>query len=230
VSFDPTPEDVADRYGDARTRVVGLVSALSDAQLAVVVPGTPRWTVRDLVSHLVGGPICFLTGSTVDDVGSEEWTQAQVDARRDRSISALVEEWDGAFEDIDTGIRGGTMPVPVAFDLITHEQDLRGALGAEPTPDPLAVRFVTDGFGARVERVVERAGLPPLEIRDPTRGWRVGTPGGVSAVASEFEWFRALTGRRSGRQVSAFDWTGDPAIYLDLLCPFGPLRTTDVRD
>jgi hypothetical protein len=120
--------------------------------------------------------------------------------------------------------------MPVAFDVITHEQDLRGALGAEPTPDPLAVRFVTDGFGARVERVVERAGLPPLEISDPSCGWRVGTPGAVSAVATEFEWFRALTGRRSGRQVSGFDWTADPGVYLDLLCPFGPLRETDVSD
>jgi hypothetical protein len=114
--------------------------------------------------------------------------------------------------------------------VITHEQDLRGALGAEQTPDPLAVRFVTDGFGARVGRVVERAGLAPLEIRDPSCGWRVGEPGGVCAQASEFEWFRALTGRRSGRQVSAFDWTGDPTTYLDLLSPFGPLRDTDVSD
>jgi Mycothiol maleylpyruvate isomerase N-terminal domain len=95
MSFNPTPQDVANRYGDARSRVIGLVSALPDAQLAVIVPGTPRWTVRELVSHLVGGPVCFLTGSSTADVGSEAWTQAQVDERRDRSIWDLVEEWDG---------------------------------------------------------------------------------------------------------------------------------------
>jgi hypothetical protein len=41
VNWSPTPDDVADRYGDARTRVIGLISSLSDEQAAVVVPGTP---------------------------------------------------------------------------------------------------------------------------------------------------------------------------------------------
>jgi uncharacterized protein (TIGR03083 family) len=208
---------------------VGLVRGLSDEQAGITVPGTPKWTVRELVSHLVGGPTDFLAGA-VEGAGDDEWTQAQVEARRGRSIPILIEEWDGVFGDLDGAIRAGLVPTPVAFDVITHEQDLRGALGAEPTPDPLAVRFVTDGFGARVEKVVEHVGLPPLELRDPSCGWRVGTSGGVTAEATEFEWFRALTGRRSGRQVSGFAWSGDPAAYLDLLCPFGPLRETDVSD
>jgi uncharacterized protein (TIGR03083 family) len=229
MSWKPTPDEVADRYLDASTRVIGLVSDLSDEQAAIMVPGTPKWTVCELVSHLVGAPTDFLAG-TVEGAGDDEWTQAQVEARRGRSIPILIEEWDGVFGDLDGAIRAGLVPTPVAFDVITHEQDLRGALGAEPTPDPLAVRFVTDGFGARVEKVVEHVGLPPLELRDPSCGWRVGTSGGVTAEATEFEWFRALTGRRSGRQVSGFAWSGDPAAYLDLLCPFGPLRETDVSD
>jgi uncharacterized protein (TIGR03083 family) len=193
------------------------------------VPGTPRWTVRELVSHLVGGP-CELMAGNFTDAGSDGWTQAQVDARRGRSIADLLEEWDAAMPALDSAIRAGHVPAPVSFDVITHEQDLRGALGAEPTPDPLAVRFVTDGFAARVDRVVTEAGLPPLQLRDPAADWCVGTPGGVSVEAAEFELFRALTGRRSGRQVSALDWTGDPSPYLDLLSPFGPLRETDVSD
>jgi uncharacterized protein (TIGR03083 family) len=229
MSWSPTPDEVADRYGDARTRVVGLISRLSEQESGINVPGTPLWTVRELASHLVGGPADFLAG-TFEGAGSPEWTQAQVEARRGRSIPTLIEEWDGVYPDLDAAIRSGDVPAPVAFDLITHEQDLRGALGAEQAPDPLAVRFVTDGFAARVEKVVERAGLQPLEIRDPSCGWRVGTAGGISAQATEFEWFRALTGRRSGRQVSGFEWTGDPSAYLDLLCPFGPLRDTDVND
>jgi uncharacterized protein (TIGR03083 family) len=229
VSWGPTPDDIADRYGDARTRVVGLLAGISDEQSGLNVPGTPKWAVSELVSHMVGGPVDFLAGN-IEGVGSEAWTQAQVEARRGRSISMLVEEWDGAFSDLDAAIRLGNVPAPVTFDVITHEQDLRGALGRERTPDPLAVRFVTGGFAARVERVVATEGLAPLEFRDPDGGWRSGTAGGVSAAATEFEWFRALTGRRSNRQVCAFAWSGDPAAYLDLLCPFGPLRLTDVSD
>jgi uncharacterized protein (TIGR03083 family) len=229
MSWSPTSEEIADRYVDARTRVVGLVTGLSDEQAATNVPGTPKWTVRELVSHLVGGPVDLMAGNTAG-AGSDEWTQAQVDARRGRGIADLLAEWDSAVAGLESAIRAGHVPSPVSFDVITHEQDLRGALGAEPTPDPLAVRFVTGGFAARVDRVVAEAGLPPLELRDPDGGWYAGSPGGVCVEASEFEMFRALTGRRSGRQVSTLAWTGDPAPYLDLLSPFGPLRETDVSD
>jgi uncharacterized protein (TIGR03083 family) len=229
MSWSPTPEEIADRYSDARTRVFSLVGDLSDDEAATNVPSTPRWTVRELVSHLVGGPADMLAGN-LDGAGGEEWTQAQVETRRGRSIADLLAEWDSASKPLDSAIRAGHVPAPVSFDVITHEQDLRGALGAEHTPDPLAVRFVTDGFAARAEHVAAKAGLPALELRDPDGGWCAGSPGGVVVEAPEFEIFRALTGRRSGRQVSALQWSGDPAPYLDLLCPFGPLRETDVRD
>ena len=70
--------------------------------------------------------------------------------------------------------------------------------------------------------------LPPLELCATDSEWKAGTPGGVSASAPEHEWTRALTGRRSSRQVRVCDWTDDPTPYLDLLSPFGPLRETDV--
>jgi uncharacterized protein (TIGR03083 family) len=229
VSWNPSPDDIADRYGDARTRVVGLVSRLSGGQAEAIVPGTPRWTVRELVSHLVGGPSDLLAGK-FDGAGSEEWTQAQVESRRGRSIAALVEEWDELTGRLVGEIRAGTVPAPVTFDVICHEQDLRGALSAEPAPDPLAVRFVTDGFGARLQRMTEQGGLEPLEIRDPESGWRIGIAGGTCAIAPEFEWFRALAGRRSAGQVRGFAWSREPDAYLDLLSPFGPLRETDVSD
>lgn len=229
MSWSPTPDEIADRYADARARVFTLVAGLSDDQTAVNVPGTPRWTVRELVSHMVGGPSDLLAGN-LDGAGGSAWTQAQVDARRERCVADLLEEWSGMIEPLDAAIRTGQVPAPVSFDVITHEQDLRGAIGAEPLRDPRAVGFVTGGFADRVDRVVAEAGLPPLEIRDPGGSWSAGCAGGVIAQASEFEWFRALTGRRSGRQVSGFAWSADPSPYLDLLSPFGPLREADVAD
>jgi uncharacterized protein (TIGR03083 family) len=229
VSWSPTPDDVADRYAAARSRVVALLADLPAACTTINVPGTPKWNVRELASHLVGSPSDMLAGN-LEGAGSDAWTQAQVDARRDRSIADLLEEWEAASASLDDAIRAGKVSAPVSFDVITHEQDLRGAIGAAPTPDPLAVRFVTDGFAARVDRVVAKAGLAPLELRDPSGGWSAGTPGGVVVEAPEFEIFRSLTGRRSGAQVSALRWSGDPSPYLDLLSPFGPLRQTDVTE
>jgi uncharacterized protein (TIGR03083 family) len=229
VSWSPTADEIADRYAGAQARVVALAADLPAERTETNVPGTPKWTVIELLSHMVGSPTDMLAGN-LEGAGSEAWTQAQVEARRGRSLADLLEEWDTVVDRLDVAIRAGDVPAPAAFDVITHEQDLRGAIGAEATPDPLAVRFVTEGFAARVDAVVARAGLPPLEIRDSAGGWCAGTPGGVALEASEFEIFRSLTGRRSGRQVSALAWTGDPAPYLDLLSPFGPLRESDVSD
>jgi uncharacterized protein (TIGR03083 family) len=229
MTFSPTPDEIADRYAEARPRIVAMVEHLSAAGLETPVPGTPKWTVHNLISHLVGGPVDFSEGR-IEGAGGEEWTQRQVEARRGASLDQLLEEWDGVAPLVDTALRGGMAPVPVTYDILTHESDLRGALGAGPTPDPLAIRFVADGFTARAAAVAETAQLPPLELCATDSKWKAGTPGGVRAWAREHEWTRALTGRRSNDQVRQYDWNGDPTPYLDLLSPFGPLREADVTE
>jgi uncharacterized protein (TIGR03083 family) len=227
MTFTPAPDEIADRYGESRERLVGLIDALPDEALSHVVPGTPRWTVHDLIGHLVGCPIDLVAGH-FDGAGGEAWTQAQVEARRDTAVSDLMAEWASHAEQIDQAIRSGAVPVPVTYDVLTHESDLRGAVGAPPTPDPRAVRFLAEGFGARAVKAASTAGLPPLRILADDAGWWVGEPDGVSAVATQAEWARALPGRRSGRQVSAYTWSADPTPYLDVLCPFGALPDVDV--
>jgi uncharacterized protein (TIGR03083 family) len=227
MSFQPTPAEIADRYLDSRDRLVGLIEALPDDALVRVVPGTPKWTVHDLIAHLVGCPIDLAAGH-LDGAGGEAWTQSQVAARRGVPVGDLMAEWASHADRIDQAIRSGTVPAPVTYDILTHESDLRAAVGAAPTPDPRAVRFLADGFGARAAKVVAKAGLPPLQLLADDTGWSVGEAGGVSAVATETEWARALPGRRSARQVRAYSWSADPAPYLDLLCPFGSLPGVDV--
>jgi uncharacterized protein (TIGR03083 family) len=227
VSFEPTPDDIADRYADAQARIVALVGDLGRNDLATMVPGTPKWSLHGLLSHLVGGPVDFAAGR-LDGAGGEEWTQRQVDARVQCTLAEIIAEWDGIVPAVDTAVRAGQVPVPVAFDILTHESDVRGALGAELTPDPRATRFIVDGFGARAVAVTARVGRGPVELRATDTDWSIGTAGGVVAEATEHEWARALTGRRSNAQVSGFAWSGDPAPYLDLLSPFGPLPTADV--
>jgi uncharacterized protein (TIGR03083 family) len=228
MTFGPTPEEIADRYRDSRDRLVGLIEALPDNVLARVVPGTPKWTVADLIGHLVGCPIDLAAG-IVEGAGGEAWTQSQVETRRGTSVSDLMAEWAAHAEQIDRAIRSGDVPVPATYDILVHESDLRAAVGAARTPDARAVRFVVDGFGARAVKVVAKAALPPLQLRGGDTGWSVGEPGGVGAIATEAEWARALPGRRSGQQVRAYSWSADPGPYLDLLCPFGPLPDADVE-
>jgi uncharacterized protein (TIGR03083 family) len=200
---------------------------LTEGQLPLVVPGTPLWTVHDLLAHVVGCPIA-LVAEEVENAAEDEWTQAQVEARRGVPVPDLLAEWSAASPSIDKAIRSGAVPAAVTYDLLTHELDLRGALGVEGPPDAVALQFLADGFGFLASRRVQQAGLGALELRDPGGGWSAGSPGGVVASATEYEWARALTGRRSERQVSDFGWSADPGPYLDLLCPFGPLPTADV--
>jgi hypothetical protein len=186
--------------------------------------------VRELLAHFVGCPI-DLAAANVDGAGSESWTQGHVDARSEATIGDLLAEWRGAAPAIDKAIRGGAVPVPITLDVLTHESDLRGAIGAPRTPEPRAIRFVIDGFGERAVTVAAKRGLPPLELRAIDSEWSVGEAGGGSAAASEYEWSRALAGRRSQRQVLAFNWSGgDGSEYLDVLSPFGPLPTEDIVD
>lgn len=229
MSFDPTADQIADRYAESRNRVLGLAPPLSAEQMAIPVPGTPLWNVGELMSHLVGCAIELAAGN-FEGAGSDPWTQAQVEARRGRSTAELLEEWDQGYADIDKEIRAGSIPAPIAFDVITHEQDLRGALGAERLSDPDALAYMTDGFGSRAVAIAAKSGLPPLELRDDSAGWAIGAGGGSCLSGTKFEIFRALTGRRSGAQVAAMSWTGDAAPYLGHLSPFGPLRDTDVSE
>lgn len=227
MSFSPTPDEIAERYVEARDRVVALISDLPEDKHFAPVPATPKWTVHCLLSHLVGGPVDLAEGR-IEGAGGEVWTQAQVEARRDRSMQQLLEEWDAIAPAADTAIRSGVVPSPVAFDILTHESDLRGAVGAQPTPDPTAIRFVAAGFGTRAVNVAATADLPPLELRATDTGWSIGEPGGVSAETTEHEWTRGLAGRRSNAQVRAYTWSGDAGPYLDLLSPFGPLPAGNV--
>jgi hypothetical protein len=90
------------------------------------------------------------------------------------------------------------------MDIHTHEADLRHALGL---PVAVPAEFLAwagpsmrDGFAEQVAA----AGLPPVEV-----------------AASDFEWFRARLGRRTVAEVGAYEWSADPAPYLDVFFIFG---------
>jgi uncharacterized protein (TIGR03083 family) len=229
MSLVASPEEIADRWVDSRSRVREFIAGTSADQHDRNVLGTPKWSVIELMGHVVGSPIDLANGK-FDGAGGPQWTQAQVEERRGRSLAELLDEWDGAAGRIVDKIRAGEIPAPVAYDVITHEQDLRGALGLEPLPDPRCLAFITDGLAARLVRAVEAAALPPVRLVDPESGWTAGEDGGVTVSGSQFEFFRAMTGRRSKAQVAAMGWSADPSPYLAVLSPFGALRDDDVHD
>ncbi|HET6817820.1 MAG TPA: maleylpyruvate isomerase N-terminal domain-containing protein [Mycobacteriales bacterium] len=227
-----TPESTAELYVEAHDRVVGLVRGLSAEQAATRVAATPEWTVHDVVAHLAAIPTDIVAGR-LKGIPRPEETQQQVDARRDAAIPALLEEWAAGVDPIVELARAGLIPPPLTIDVITHEQDLRGAIHAAHLDDDAALRFAVTGYSMGLARRIKAAGLRALRLRDPARGFDTTAGEGEPAATvsgREFDLFRALAGRRSRAQVEAFDWIGDPAPYLDVFCVFGPLAETDISD
>jgi uncharacterized protein (TIGR03083 family) len=208
-------------YHDVRERITALVGTLDDAQLDAPVPACPKWRVRDVIAHLAGVCDDGLNGK-MEGAPGEAWTARQVEARRDVGVPDVLAAWarDAApFERIP-------LPFQAVADVASHEQDIRGALGqpgaSEGNP---AIEFVVPIMLDRLAQRLGEAGLGPIAIVTDRTSVMAGADRGGPVTRleiSDFEFFRAVFGRRSRAQLAALAWTGDPAPYLDELCFFGP--------
>ena len=226
-------------YREGRQRLAQLAATLSDDDAARPVPACPGWIVRDVFAHLAGVCSDSLAGR-LEGVTTAAWAEGHVNARRDRRLGDLLAEWEASAPPVEAAV-DELMPPRLAtlwvLDLTAHEHDVRGALdrpGARDSPAiALAAAFLVE---QGLQRTLEARHLGPLEVRSPERTWIVGAeaeaPAPVAAVAaSQFELFRALTGRRSAAQVAAWAWTTDPEPFLPAF-QFGTFttRTTDLAE
>jgi len=221
--MDPVAE-----WSAAFDRVVALVSPVTAEQAARPVPACPDWTVRELLSHMVGLDVDVVRGDEPDDHNSA-WTQRQVDERADRSVADLVSEWQRAAEPLRAWMRANN-PRPLG-DVIIHEQDLRGALGVPGGQD-------TDGLHAIRENMLGRfaprlEGLAPLAF--VADGWQWCSAGAaddapVVLAAGAFDLSRAVISRRSAHQLRRWTVRGDIEPYLPAFEVLGPLPEHDLQE
>ncbi len=210
-------------YRDARGRVVELVRDLDDDALSTTVPACPSWTVRDLLCHLVGLPADANAGR-LEGAGTDPWTAAQVAARGSCGREALLDEWAREAPGFEEIIPMINPPRPV-FDIVVHEQDMRGALGVPGARDSVGVRWLMDTALRRLGEVIDEAELPALEIAMEDEGYVAGSGDVVDRWDVErFELFRSLSGRRSANQMRA---SGCPVVYVNKI-PFLPMAPADV--
>jgi uncharacterized protein (TIGR03083 family) len=221
-------EEHATAYRGVRERTSDLVRGASATVLEETAPATPAWRVKDVVAHLVGVSADAAEGR-VEGVATDPWTAAQVDARRGVPIADLLAEWarygpqfEGALEVIPTALASQAV-----FDAITHEHDIRHALGRPGARDCDAVdigfEFVIDGRTA--------LGMPALRVvtDDGEHVTGVGEPC-ATLTTTRFEYIRAVAGRRTGEEIAAYGWEGtvDPAIVLG--APIFRMRATPLGE
>lgn len=215
--------DAAAIYAAERRALIDLVRHAGPEAAGTTVPASPAWTVKDVLAHLAGIADDTLAGR-LEGLGTDPWTAAQVDARRDRSLDEVIAEWEQRGTEFEGLI--AQMPPHVAAatmgDLTTHAHDVRAALERPGERDSAGVAMATGYYVERFRRRADRAGLPALAIQAGDARHRIGEGDAeVTVAVPPFELYRALTGRRSQGQIAAWDWSGDPAPYAGLLSTYG---------
>lgn len=216
-------------YRDTRTRLTALFGQLSEAELEATVPATPAWTVADIARHLAGVADDVVNGR-IEGAATDPWTDAQVQARRHRPVPDVLAEWGERAVPLEESIDAfGPAGYRLVIDCVTHEQDVRGAVGRPGGRDTTAAAWSLQQLVFGAGRAISRAGLPPLRIRSATDEWLLGGDAEPVATleAEPYELLRALIGRRSRAQLRAYRWDGDPEPYLDVL-PVFPAAATDI--
>jgi uncharacterized protein (TIGR03083 family) len=218
--------DTTAQYDASRTRVASLATGV-DA--ATPVGACPGWSIGNLVAHLAGGLGDFVTGRFAVDEG-DDFGERTVRERPDQSVADSLAEWErhrAAAGEILAGPMGGVL----LAEVISHEQDVRQALGTSRVPDDAAVRAGLVPPLQEIARKAREADRPAvrLAVDGKSSVVGVGEPGATLTV-SAFELLRVIGGRRSRTQALGLDWTGDPEPYVDGLTMFGGFRDTPLEE
>lgn len=204
----PSPDVVAAAYRELRSRVVELLRSTPEDRAELIVPACPEWTVRALVSHLVGVPEDIITGN-MEGVASPNWTAAQVDRHREQTLLELADSYAMTGTVFDDVLPMVSEPAnsQVVMDAVTHEFDLRETLGDDGARDSSAVSVALAWLRFAFARRLPEGTFDALDA------------GRVSA----YDLVRCLTGRRSVESMDELGLDGE-GIRLGLAgTPLSPL-------
>ena len=200
--------EVGAAYAGCRARITELVGGLDEARASTMVPTCPDWSVHDVVAHLCGGVEDAMTGR-LEGLGTDRWTAAQVEARRDTPTPQILNAWNQRGPVFEKFLDpAGDLGRQAVADIVSHEHDIRTALSVPGARDSDAVRIALGWSAAQLIASAAAHGVA-LRVRDP-KGLDLGRArADVTLMGSAFELLRAVTGRRSVEQLREMDWIGD---------------------
>jgi uncharacterized protein (TIGR03083 family) len=225
VSHEPPAVDFGALYQRARLRIAEFALSATPAQLATVVPNCPAWTVADVVGHVTGIVEDAIAGRLTGPP-DEAMAATQVARHKGEPIASVVAAWERGAPAFESFVTAAAL-WPAAFDVSTHEQDIRHALGLPNTAEQ-------DVFA-----IVARMALPSLTLPNgqvliasfpdgstassavppdpaPTHD---GTPACWTVQCQPFDFVSARIGRQSFTDSSAFIWSSDPTPILASISP-----------
>ena len=191
-------------YAELYERVSSLIISTPESIASVGVPHCPKWTVKCVLSHMIGVPEDVLTGQ-MEGVTTEAWTQRQVDRHSEHSTAELLAIWGNTFEKFEALLPKIPQPTisQFVFDQVTHEHDIRHAISQPGARDSRAIA-VAEGF------------VRDLIARNPDPE--------INALADRpvigFDFVRSLTGRRSKAQIAELGLPAETVAAFISTSPF----------
>ncbi len=212
------PEYLSHEYRLARLRIVDLVSSVSDEDANLIVPACPDWTVRDLLAHVCGIATEISEGNPPSG-DSQAWVDKIVDDRRSKSVGELIDEWQRsgpAFEMMAATTK--RLSVPLSYDTVVHEHDLRHALGVPGARDSSGVLAAMHVGVWLMTNDLKRHGFGSVTFRAGGRDWHCGEGDQRLSLDLDadkryatpvWELLRLTGSRRSLAQMKRYAWQGD---------------------
>lgn len=222
--------DTTNAYHQTRQRMSELFRTLDAGHADATVPCCPDWTVTDLAAHVTGVAADLVAGR-LDGVGTDPWTEIQVETRRGRPVKEIIEEWDECGAALETAFADGAVPEQLIFDTVTHEHDLRHAIGQPGAQDDEAITVGLAFVAQFWPLVAASLDVPPLRVAYGDHEMVVGEDPEHTLTLTPFETLRGFSGRRSLDQIKAFPWPSDPEPWLPAFT-WGPLipSVTDINE
>jgi uncharacterized protein (TIGR03083 family) len=174
--------------------VTALAEGLTTEELSRNVPGSPDWTVHDVLAHLAGSPADALS-ERMDGAPGPDWTERHVGERAAHTTEDLVAELRSQVPDVVATL-GETDSPALVWNAAVHHADLHEALGKGRPP--------------------EQMWQPVAEAMRPSLGDHAPAFAGVD----DYERFRMFFSRRSRAQTAAWG-TGLDQETLDGFSIFG---------
>ncbi|MET9020801.1 maleylpyruvate isomerase family mycothiol-dependent enzyme [Actinopolymorpha sp. NPDC004070] len=220
-------ESATQLYDASTARIAALVR---DADPSTPVDACPGWTVEQLVAHLAGGLGDFLA-RRFDLAPGDDFGERTVRERRGQAVAESLAEWErhrAEAGDLLASPMGGVL----VAEVVSHEQDLRTALGRPGARTDPGVRVGLTRPLEQIDQRLRESGGPAvrLMIDDEKEHRTIGEGEPVATLrVSAYDLLRTIGGRRTHDQARALDWDGDAEAALDSLTLFGSFRDTPLR-
>jgi hypothetical protein len=202
-------------YENAVRRMLALGASGVNPELRI--PACPAWNARGIVSHLISTAAHIASGAPLPgDI--QGWIDEGVRVRSDRSWQQLQDEWEWVFPVVQEML-GGEAGGGFVIDAVTHEQDLRAAIGPPAVDHSLGLSALVPAIIEYVRHLDLFGDGPGVRLLTPASDVMIGGPhiGVEVELTDDWALSRVLGCRRSASQLEALHHQGDTTLLYTLV-------------